>query len=130
MHSYTIKNAKNPESPSQLGWVTLRTCLRNKIRYWRDGSAIKNTNCSCREPKLDSWLPHQVTHKLSVVLALRNWMPLTSMVPGTQVHIPIHVHITKNNIFLKKNKLDKNLSTHAVICKVIVLNSQVIINMK
>jgi hypothetical protein len=29
----------------------MRPCLKNKTSGWRDGLAVKNTNCFCREPK-------------------------------------------------------------------------------
>jgi hypothetical protein len=43
---------------NSLSLLYRRWCIKSRVVGWRDGSAVKSTDCSSRDPELNSQQPH------------------------------------------------------------------------
>jgi hypothetical protein len=51
---YRVSSFRNSQSYTH----TKKPCLKNKTNSWRDGSAVKSTDCSSRGPEFNSQQPY------------------------------------------------------------------------
>ena len=79
----SVEPSTNPHTPRQgtgLTWQELarfwRVVLRHKHRDWRDGSAVKSTDCSSRGPEFKSQQPHCGSQQKSDALFWCVWRQL------------------------------------------------------